>query len=210
MSPRSRPPQRPVARVRWRSRLMVLAMTAAIGMIVILVVRRPRTSPPLSSSPVDVVELLPPERLDELIEQAKSLQLQKRFGESLPGVRLLMRQHELNGRMVPELMIDYAGLLNNAAFQGGSGAPRSSFERIALEREAFGACQRAMAMANTPRQRAETLNLVGLVLEAWGFRYDAYLAYRHAVNADSTYAEARAQLNDVLRRDPAMPPTGSH
>jgi tetratricopeptide (TPR) repeat protein len=177
----------------------VLAVAVAAWM---MLHHAPRPTPPAIESQA----LLPYDSLKALANRVIALQAQGRYGESLPGARALLRQHALHGKLVPEMLADYARMLNNAAFEAGARAPRSSFERIGLEREALEQCQRALAEAKTPRERAEAVTLVGMVHEAWGFPYDAYLTYRAATKMDPTYAEARDHYDGFLRRlNPATP-----
>jgi hypothetical protein len=109
---------------------------------------------------------------------------------------------------VAPMLVDYARMLNNAAFEGGGAAPRSSFERIALEQQALEYAQMAIARATTPHDRAEAITLVGLVHEAWGFPYDAYLTYRAAMDVDPTYDEARQHYQLFVKRLAPTPATG--
>jgi hypothetical protein len=139
-----------------------------------------------------------------LAERVKALLAEKRYGESLPGSRALLAQQELYGRLVAPMLVDYGRTLNNAAFEGGDHAPRSSVERIAFETEALASARAALAIAKQPRDRAEAITLVGLVHEAWGFPYDAYLTYRAAMQTDPTYPVAREHYDQfVARLEPA-------
>ena len=165
-----------------------------------IVKRHWHPTPPAPAPAPEISAELPYAELKALAEQVESLQHQGRYGESLPGARALLRQHELHGRLVPEMLVDYARMLNNAAFEAGVRAPRSSLERITLERQSLEACRSALAMAKTPREHSEAITMVGLVHEAWGFPYDAYLTYRAAVGTDPTYPEAKLHLEKFLRR----------
>jgi hypothetical protein len=185
----------------------VVIAALVVAAVSLLMWRRGPLAPPLVAPAAETAAELPYDSLKALAARVIELQAQKRYGESLPGARALLRQHQLRGRLAPEMVVDYARMLNNAAFEGGAGAPRSSFERIALERQALEACQRALASATTPRERATAITLVGTVHEAWGFPYDAYLTYRAAMNADPTYAEARQHYETFIRRlNPAPSP----
>jgi hypothetical protein len=148
---------------------------------------------------------LPPQRMPypalvALANQVKSLQIQKRYAESLPGTRALLKQHELGRRLTPVMLVDYARILNNVAFEPGIHAPRSSFERVKLEREALQSCLRALATASTAPESSEAMTLVGLIHEAWGFPDDAYFTYVAATETDPTDAEARRRLDAFERR----------
>src|SRR5262249_25267074 len=114
-------------------------------------------------------------------------------------------QQELQGRLESGLIVDYSGLLNNAAFESGEGAPRSSFERIALERQALQSCLRALALAKTPRERSEAIAMVGLVHESWGFPYDAYLPTGRAAAAVRPTREAVRQASRFLSPSASRP-----
>src|SRR5205085_4087644 len=110
------------------------------------------------------------------------------------------RQYAQRRVLASEMIVDYARMASNAAYEAGPDQPRSSFERIALAREALGSCRQGLALATTPRQRSEAATLVGFVHEVWGFPYDAYLTYRAAANTDPSFGEARSHLDDFMRR----------
>ncbi len=143
---------------------------------------------------------LPYPELVALAGTVRALQEQHRYVEALPGARRLLEQHKLHGGLVSGMLVDYGRMLNNAAFEDSAHAPRSSFERIALEQQALKSTEAALGMAKTPRERAEAITFVGLVHEAWGFPYDAMLTYRGAMSTDPSYAMAREHYDLFVSR----------
>jgi hypothetical protein len=153
---------------------------------------------------------LPYPELVALARRTKSLEDQRRFNAALPGALMLLEQHELRGRLDSSMLLDFAGMLNNAAFENGAGAPRSSYERIALERQAIDYAHMALAKATTPRDRAAAITLVGLLSQTWGLYSDAYFMYRAAMNIDPTYEVARQQYDLFAQRQAvATAPVGA-
>lgn len=175
-----------------------IGIVAIAAVAVPWILRRPQ--PPLVHEPAPSRALLPYPELMSLADRVKALQAERRYAEALPGARALLEQHEMRGHLVSSMLVDYGRMENNAAFEAGPGAPRSSFERIALEKQALMSAQAALEMARTPRERAEGITLVGLVHEAWGFPYDAYLTYRAAMGTDSTYVVAREHHDTFVSR----------
>ena len=173
----------------WRLAITVL-VGALLGAAAFFLRRSPSThsvtaAVPTAAKPAAAALSYP--QLVALADSVKRFQAARRFGEALPGARRLLDQHELRGHLGSSMLVDYARMLNNAAFESGAGAPRSSFERIALEQRALVSTQAALGMAKTPREKAEAITFLGLVHEAWGFPYDAYHAYRGALGVDPTY-----------------------
>ena len=199
-----KPPRRP-----GRPRAAVLAVwvaAAAIAAIATWIARRGPAPPPSTARGTANVAL-PLDSLLALAARVQAMQQAGRYTASLPGTRVLMRQHELRGRLVAAMYTDYARILNNAAFEIDDEASRSSVERVALEREALGATERALEMARTQRERAEALAVAGRVHEVWGFPYDAFVEYRAALAADPTEAAAAAVAARV--RETAGPSGGA-
>src|SRR5262245_49349385 len=97
---------------------VIVAVTASI---VPLIWRHKDTTRQPTTPETDSPVALTYPALVALAEHVKSLQAEKRFGASLPGARLLLRQHALHGRLVPDMRVDYARMLNNAAFEAGGG-----------------------------------------------------------------------------------------
>ena len=196
VAPAKRPaPMRPVAPMRRstarRIVMIVLALIAIEAVIwKVLWLRTHRsdkaTSAPAAAGSSAARELAYPE-LVALSNSVKTLQQEHRYTEALPNARQLLVQHELRQHLNASMRVDYGRMLNNAAFEAGPHAPRSSFERIAFEQQALEQTQIALASAKTPRERSEAITFVGLVHEAWGFPYDAYQAFRAAVGVDPSY-----------------------
>jgi len=194
------PPAR-TPRPRARRAAVVTVSLALLAALTALLVWRSRTpSAPVPAPAGATNEPLPYDSVVALANRVKALDSEGRYLESLAGARALLRQHELHGHLVPDMLTDYARMLNNAAFEGDAHRPRSSYERVDLERQALEQCQRALELARTPRQRSEAMTLIALVHEAWGFPYDAFLTYRAALAADPTFDEARRHYENFMRR----------
>ena len=102
----------------------------------------------------------------------------------------------------------YASALHNAAMAGVTDplvatdlAPRSSFERVALMREAFPRIDRAIALAGNPPERAIAQNTRGQFLRTWGFQWDAMQDFHMAGELDPSWHD-QALFFARLMRDP--------
>ena len=181
----------------------VLAVAAAVVLLGVGAGCAPRAKPVAQSRGAAAdrpATEISDDSLESLANRAWSLRTQQRYSECVPWARLLQEQYRLRRQLLPEMSLEYAAVLNNAAFEIGIGAPRSSFERHALERESLDACRQALLLADTPRQRSRALTLQAFVQDAWGLPGDAVLAYRSAMAADPTNAEARHYFEDFTKR----------
>ena len=200
-------PAAPPAKRRFNVKRVVLIVVLLIGVEELgwsALWRATHPAKPSSNSPTvesaQKASVMPYPELVALAASVKQLQDQHRYVEALPGARRLLEQHELHGGLVSGMLVDYGRMLNNAAFEDSSSAPRSSLERVALERQALQSTETALGLAKTPRDRAEAITFVGLVHEAWGFPYDAVLTYRGAMSTDPSYALARQHYDLFVSR----------
>src|SRR5262245_21627453 len=122
----SRAPQRPRKRPQRNpmNRPLLIGAAIVVAAGIWFELHRAPARPPAT----EAQGMLPFDSLKVLAGRVVALQAAGRYGESLPGARALLEQHSLHGRLVPEMLVDYGRMLNNAAFEGGSHAPRSSFE----------------------------------------------------------------------------------
>lgn len=102
----------------------------------------------------------------------------------------------------------YASALHNVAMAGATDplvatdpAPRSSFERIALVREALPRIDRAIALTNTPAERAIAQNTRGQFVRTWGFPWDAMQDFHLAADLDPSW-RSQALFFARLMREP--------
>ena len=179
----------------------VLATAAVVAAVAVaawlMLARRPATTVPAAPPPPAP---LPYERLVALTAEVESLQAHQRFGECLPAARTLLEQHALRDRVTSDMLVQYAGQLNCAAYEVGPGAPRSSLERVRFEQQALAACRQALDLAQTPQERAQALTIEALVHDLWGFPSDAEVLYRQALSTDPACADARRMYGTFLRR----------
>jgi hypothetical protein len=108
------------------------------------------------------------------------------------------------------LRVNAAVALSDAALEARSvrGSVRlksaSSFERIALMREALANQDRAEALANTPDRRARAIAARAHLLVVWGFPRDALAEFRRASALDPQWGSLASDL-EALLRDPTSP-----
>lgn len=100
----------------------------------------------------------------------------------------------------------YASALHNVAMAGAldpltatDPAPRSSFERVALMREAFPRIDRAIALTRTPAERAIAQNTRGQFLRTWGFPWDAMQDFHMAGELDPAWRDQALFFARVMR-----------
>jgi hypothetical protein len=122
----------------------------------------------------------------EAYRRALRLGLDGRFDESIPMFRLAERAAGVD---LARLHVNFAASLYNACFQprrGGGNIPvsRSSFERVAMMREAIDHADRAARYDMTPARRVFLVRERGEWMQAWGFTWEAFVQYRQAVSAD--------------------------
>lgn len=86
---------------------------------------------------------------------------------------------------------------------------RSSFERVALMREAMAQQDRAEALATTPGDRARAIAARAHVLVVWGFQRDALAEFRRAGTLDPQWLSVAADLEAQLLGDQALLDPGS-
>jgi hypothetical protein len=193
--PKSAPPKSR-RRVRPIALVVGVVVLASAGFAAWRITHRPAPPAPATVIPDEHSAMLAYPGLVALSNRVKALKAQKRYSAVLPGMRALMRQHDLHGGLVSDMVAEYGQMQSNAAFEVGPGAPRSSVERVAYEYQALETFQRALTLAKTPSERAKVVDMIGFVAEMWGFPYDAYLSYRAANDIDPTLLEAR---QDVAR-----------
>lgn len=106
----------------------------------------------------------------------------------------------------------YASALHNVAMAGAvdplvatDPSPRSSFERVALMREAFPRIDRAIALSNAPGERAIAQNTRGQFLRTWGFPWDAMQDFHMAAELDPSWRDQALYFARIMR-DPVMAP----
>jgi len=105
----------------------------------------------------------------------------------------------------------YASALNNAAIAGAvdplvaeDPAPRSSFERVALMRQALERIDRAIALTNTPADRALAQLTRAQFLRTWGFSWDALQDFHMAGEIDPAWRDQGLFYAGIMR-DPLRP-----
>jgi len=129
----------------------------------------------------------------------------KRWFESLPYYRHIVAQPGANWLA----HFDYGTVLHNASVEtrprSGLLSPltRSSFERVAMMRDALEHYDRALALAPESADRAVILAGRAHDLNAWGFPWDAMTDYRRAAALDPRWREHAAYYERVLR-NPTM------
>lgn len=133
-----------------------------------------------------------------------------RDAESLPYFR-----HALRGDAVADGQAHYnfATALYNATLriEPRNGVPtyavRSSWERIALVREAVQQLALAEGLARTPRERATVRAAYAQMVWLWGMPWDTFVAYRQAYAVDPAN-HALAVRGDGLMDQMRAPTTG--
>jgi hypothetical protein len=107
----------------------------------------------------------------------------------------------------------YASALHNVAMTGAADpltaaapAPRSSFERAALMRQALARIDRAIALTNSPPERAISQLTRAQFLRTWGFSWDALEDFHMAGELDPAWRDQGVfyamRMRDPLRPDP--------
>jgi hypothetical protein len=130
--------------------------------------------------------------------------------ESLPYFRRAIRAGRGD---VWQARYDYATALYNTTLriESRNGVPvytvRSSWERIALVREAVRQLGLAEGLAPTPRDRATVRAAYAQMTWLWGLPWDAFVAYRQAYSADPAN-HALAARGDGLMDQMRAPATG--
>jgi hypothetical protein len=134
--------------------------------------------------------------------------------ESLPYYRHAIRQARVD---MWQTHYNYATALYNSTLRielrNGlpSYAVRSSWERIALVREAVHQLTLADGLARTPQDRATVRAAYGQMTWLWGMPWDAFVAYRQAYSADPAnraLAQRGDGLMDLLRTPSARGTVG--
>jgi hypothetical protein len=107
----------------------------------------------------------------------------------------------------------YASALHNVAMTGAEDpltavapAPRSSFERVALMRQALARIDRAIALTTSPPERAIAQLTRAQFLRTWGFSWDALEDFHMAGELDPAWRDQGVfyamRMRDPLRPDP--------
>jgi hypothetical protein len=110
----------------------------------------------------------------------------------------------------------YASALHNVAMTGAADplseaepAPRSSFERVRMMRMALERIDRAIALTQTPAERAIAQLTRAQFLRTWGFSWDALQDFHMAGELDPSWADQgpfyAALMRHPLRADPGLP-----
>lgn len=146
----------------------------------------------------------------EAYRQGYELLKARQAYESLPYFRRAIAGRPDDWR----LRVNAAVAMSDAALEARSvrGSIRlktaSSFERIALMREALAQQDRAEALATSPGDRARAIAARAHVLVVWGFPRDALAEFRRAGTLDPQWASLASDLEAQLR-DPTMPASES-
>jgi hypothetical protein len=148
---------------------------------------------------------------EEALRTAMALVGAGREAESPPYFRRAIRDARLD---VWQTHHDYAvGLYNTTMrVESRNGVPcqsvRSSWERIALVREAIRQLARAEDLAPTPRERAIVRGSYAQLVTVWGMPWDAVMAFRqaHALDPTSDYLASRGDGAMRVLRDPTRGP----
>lgn len=105
----------------------------------------------------------------------------------------------------------YASALHNVAMSGavepqaGAAAPpRSSVERVALMREALAQIDRAIALTNSPAERAIAQLTRAQFLRTWGFSWDALQDFHMAGELDPAWRD-QGLFYATMMREPLRP-----
>jgi hypothetical protein len=178
----------------------LVAVALIAGAVVMLRARRPAAPAPA----------LPPwPDADAAYVEGVELARHGRYLASLPALRYAA-EHRFDMWQLPA---DYATALLNAVHEGRvrhglqEFAVRSSYERVAMVAEALRYLDLAERRATQPRDLAEVRRIRAQFMKVWGFPWNAFVLYREAQYADTSWREsaALADLMMDLIRDPTRP-----
>jgi tetratricopeptide (TPR) repeat protein len=137
----------------------------------------------------------------EAYQRGLALGESQRFVESLPYFRRALE--------VPppawQPYCDYAISLFHATHQTRAGWPnarpatRSSYERVAMVREALAQLEVAERLAQTAPDRALVMALRARYLKVWGLAWDALGEYHRAATLDERHLIPAVELAEVMR-----------
>jgi hypothetical protein len=201
-----RPGPRRVRRLAWALPPLLVAGALLWGPAWRLATR-PGAPPPNPTEPAALAAMSG----EEALRTAMTLVGAGREAESPPYFRRALRDARLD---VWQVRHDYAvGLYNTTMrIESRNGVPcqsvRSSWERIALAREAIRQLARAEDLAPTPRERAIVRASYAQLVTVWGMPWDAFMAFRqaHALDPASEYLASRSDGAMLVLRDPTRGP----
>jgi len=215
--PPGRPGRRaPSARGAWRWTVL-LASAAAVAAVGLLVIRQWRHPDPGAPDHPGTMAPMPPDSLSRMQPEAayaRAVQLVD-AGEAQRSLPFFQRALSFSGEPATA-HIDYSVGLNNTAvqFRAHLGIPenrtRSSYERVALLREALAQLDIAESLATIPALRAEVHANRAQRYLTWGFQLEAWREFREA-EADApgawraTADEWSRRLQHPERPDPGPP-----
>jgi len=172
----------------------VVATAVGGGLLLIagvLVMRRPASRPEATGPTLTEARVRAAELLDA--------------GRIVASLPLLRRASGLTREI--EVHRSFARALYRAGYErGGSGEPamRSSFERVALMREAISEMEIVNRLPVTPPQRADALLGFAEMMLDWGFPWETFVLYRKAQDAEPSEPlhAARAEAFMTLLEHP--------